>query len=57
MNSHDSKIPSRADEGAVIGPGHTFATITDQIAAIVLSEKTRRGWWLGFGISFGLCML
>jgi len=44
--------PAR-DLGPIIGPGHTFETVTDKIAAVVLSE-TRRGWMLGFGISFVL---
>ncbi len=44
--------PAR-DLGPIIGPGHTFETVTDKIAAVVLSE-TRKGWMLGFGISFVL---
>ncbi len=44
--------PAR-DLGPIIGPGHTFETVTDKIAAVVLSE-TRRGWMLGFGVSFVL---
>jgi Ni/Fe-hydrogenase subunit HybB-like protein len=41
----------------VIRPGHTFASVTDQISAIVLRGPTPHGWWLGFGISFALLML
>ena len=41
----------------VIEPGHTFATVTDQISAIVLSRPTSRGWWLGFAVSFFLLQL
>jgi len=41
----------------VIEPGHTFATVTDQIGAIVLSRPTSRHWWLGFGIAFLLVMV
>lgn len=41
------------DLGPIIGPGHSFETVTDKIAAVVLSE-TRRGWMLGFGVSFVL---
>jgi len=41
----------------VLAPGHTYATVTDKISAIVLLQKTRRGWWLGFGIAFCLFML
>jgi molybdopterin-containing oxidoreductase family membrane subunit len=41
----------------VIEPGHTFATVTDKIAAITLTRKTPRGWYLGFAFSFGIVML
>ena len=41
----------------VIGPGHTFASVTDKISAIVLSQRTPRFWYVGFGISFMLLML
>src|SRR5437763_2949297 len=41
----------------LIGPGHTFATVTDKISAIVLTRPTGRKWWLGFAIAFGLAMV
>jgi len=41
----------------LIEPGHSFATVTDRISAIVLTQKTPRGWWFGFLISFALLML
>ena len=41
----------------IIEPGHSFATVTDRISAIVLTRKTGRGWWLGFGLAFALLML
>jgi Ni/Fe-hydrogenase subunit HybB-like protein len=41
----------------VIGPGHTPGSITDKISEIVLTRKTPRGWWIGFGISFLLMNL
>ena len=37
----------------VIGPGHTFASVTDKIASLVLTKKTPLGWFVGFAISFG----
>ena len=40
-----------------LGPGHTFATVTDKISAIVLSRPTALGWLLGFGISFSIVMV
>lgn len=41
----------------VIQPGHTFGTVTDKISAIVLSRKTPRGWFIGFGIAFVFVMI
>jgi molybdopterin-containing oxidoreductase family membrane subunit len=41
----------------LIEPGHSFATVTDRISAIVLTQKPGRGWWFGFLISFALLML
>ncbi|MGH7769710.1 MAG: NrfD/PsrC family molybdoenzyme membrane anchor subunit [Candidatus Binatia bacterium] len=38
-------------------PGHTFATITDKISAIVLTRPTPRFWYVGFAIAFVLVML
>ena len=38
----------------VIAPGHTFATVTDKISAIVLTRRTSLGWWFGFGVAFAL---
>jgi molybdopterin-containing oxidoreductase family membrane subunit len=41
----------------LIEPGHTYATVTDKISAIVLRRKTSRGWLLGFAIAFVLVMV
>ncbi len=43
--------------GALIGPGHTAATVTDKISSIVLGQRRRRGWFFGFAISFALLMM
>jgi len=40
-----------------IEPGHTYASVTDKISSIVLTRKTPRGWFVGFGISFTLLMV
>ena len=32
----------------VIAPGHTFGSVTDKISAIVLTQRTSLGWYLGF---------
>ena len=41
----------------IIGPGHTFGTVTDKISAVVLTGRTPRWWFVGFGIAFSLAML
>jgi molybdopterin-containing oxidoreductase family membrane subunit len=41
----------------VIGPGYTFASVTDKISSIVLGRRAPWGWWLGFTASFALVML
>jgi molybdopterin-containing oxidoreductase family membrane subunit len=42
---------------AVIAPGHTFNSVTDRIAAIILSRRTPLGWFFGFAIAFAFLML
>jgi molybdopterin-containing oxidoreductase family membrane subunit len=46
-----------AEHTAVIGPGHTFASITDKISAIVLTRPVTRRWYLGFAVAFLLTMM
>ncbi len=41
----------------VIEPGHTFGSITDKISSIVLTGRTPRFWYVGFGLSFVLVMV
>jgi molybdopterin-containing oxidoreductase family membrane subunit len=43
-------------EQPLIGPGHSYGSITDKISAIVLTQRTSKGWYLGFAISFVLLM-
>ena len=38
----------------VLEPGHSFASITDKIASIVLRRPVTLGWVAGFAISFGI---
>jgi Ni/Fe-hydrogenase subunit HybB-like protein len=40
----------------IVAPGHSPASVTDQITAVVLSE-TPRWWWIAFGISFALVLV
>jgi molybdopterin-containing oxidoreductase family membrane subunit len=58
---HDEPSPTADASGGpgqlpVLGPGHTYASVTDKISAIVLTRKTSRGWFLGFAVSFTLMM-
>jgi molybdopterin-containing oxidoreductase family membrane subunit len=46
-----------ADRAPILEPGHTYASITDKISAIVLTRKTPRGWFIGFGVSFVIVMV
>ena len=41
----------------IIGPGQTYATVTDKISSIVLTRKWSPGWLAGFGLAFMLVML
>jgi len=44
-------------EVPVLGPGQTYATVTDRVSGVVLSKETPKGWWIGFGIAFLVLML
>jgi len=46
-----------AKRAPVIEPGHTFATVTDKISAIVLTRPTSMGWVVGFGAGFMITMM
>ncbi|MGA8298833.1 MAG: NrfD/PsrC family molybdoenzyme membrane anchor subunit [Terriglobales bacterium] len=46
-----------ANKAPVIGPGHTFATVTDKISSIVLTRPTSNGWVVGFAAMFMLTMM
>jgi molybdopterin-containing oxidoreductase family membrane subunit len=41
----------------IIEPGHTFATLTDKISAIVLTQRTPWFWYVGFALSFVLVLV
>ncbi len=53
--------PDRAAEleapPPIIGPGYTYASITDKISALVLTQPTPRWWYVGFGVAFLLVLL
>jgi Ni/Fe-hydrogenase subunit HybB-like protein len=41
----------------VLGPGHTYASVTDKISAIVLTRPTSKGWLAGFALCFAIVMM
>jgi Ni/Fe-hydrogenase subunit HybB-like protein len=41
----------------VIEPGHTFTTVTDKIAAIVLTRRHPFSWFVGVSVGFALTMM
>lgn len=41
----------------LIEPGHSFTSVSDKISAVVLTARTPRGWFVGFGIAFALTMV
>jgi Ni/Fe-hydrogenase subunit HybB-like protein len=57
--TRDIKEYAQPDDAVapVIEGGHTFASVTDKISAIVLTKKTPLGWWIGFALSFFLLMV
>jgi Ni/Fe-hydrogenase subunit HybB-like protein len=42
---------------ALVGPGHTFTTVTDKIASLVLTRRTPTTWFLGVAVSSTLLLL
>jgi Ni/Fe-hydrogenase subunit HybB-like protein len=57
MDKEKNKPPGRSSSIPVLAPGHTFATVTDQISQLVLTARTPRYWWIGFAVSFLIMQL
>ena len=58
MATELTERPEGAGTGVpVIAPGHTYASVTDQISSIVLTRRTPLAWFLGFAIGFALLQL
>jgi Ni/Fe-hydrogenase subunit HybB-like protein len=57
MDPNTHQPAPRTEPGQpLIGPGHTYASITDKISTIVLTQGTPRGWYIGIGIALLLVM-
>ncbi|MCB8984936.1 MAG: polysulfide reductase NrfD [Ardenticatenaceae bacterium] len=51
-------MEAERQEPPVLEPGYTYASVTDKISALVLRQRTPRGWLIGFALTFaGLMML
>jgi molybdopterin-containing oxidoreductase family membrane subunit len=56
--AHESPPTLETPEPApLIGPGHSFGSVTDKISSIVQTRTTPRGWWIGFGVTFALVVV
>ncbi len=51
------KSDGRDPQSSILKPGHTFASVTDKISSLVLTQGVSRGWLVGFTLSFGLVMV
>src|ERR1700722_7583986 len=38
----------------ILGPGHTYETVTEQISSAVLTRPTTLGWFAGFTVAFSI---
>ena len=52
----ESTRPTRSQQ-PLLGPDQDIRSVTDKISAIVLTQRTPLGWYLGFTIAFLLVML
>jgi molybdopterin-containing oxidoreductase family membrane subunit len=57
MSSHATDVGATAaslvpDTSPLVGPGHTFASVTDRISGIALAERPTPGWLAGFVVPF-----
>ena len=57
MESDPIEGAAETSRPPVIEPGYTIATVTDKISSIVLGQRRRPGWFLGFGASFLLLLI
>jgi molybdopterin-containing oxidoreductase family membrane subunit len=57
VDTHSTQTHPEAHRPPVIEPGHSFATVTDQISSIVLTRGPPKGWYFGFAIAFSMTMM
>ena len=54
---NDPMLDPVTGEFAVIAPGHTFKSVTEEISRIVLTTHTPLGWFAGFAIAGGFVLM
>jgi len=57
MKPNEGHGPAAPHRAILTGRDHTFGTVTDKISSIVLTQRTKRGWLLGFAIAFTFVMI
>jgi molybdopterin-containing oxidoreductase family membrane subunit len=50
-------LPERGESQHVLAPGHTFASVTDKISALVLARPFNWRWFTGFSIALALVLV
>jgi molybdopterin-containing oxidoreductase family membrane subunit len=53
----EQQVIETPESKRIIAPGYTFATVTDQISAVVLTKHTPLFWIGAFAVGFGLLQL
>ncbi len=53
----ESPVIEQRSSQEIIAPGYTFGSVSDQISAVVLTRRTPLGWFVGFGLGFGLLLV
>jgi molybdopterin-containing oxidoreductase family membrane subunit len=54
---NDPMLDPVTGEFAVIAPGHTFKSVTEEISRIVLTPHTPLGWFAGFVVAGGFVLM
>lgn len=57
MPNSQETAQTEAAQPALVAPGYTFGTITDQISSVVLTRHTPLFWVASFGLGFSLLLL
>jgi molybdopterin-containing oxidoreductase family membrane subunit len=57
MKLNDPEAAGKHAAAPILGPGHTYASVTDKISALVLVRPYNWRWFLGMGVGFVLTMV